>query len=148
MKWPIVEESVRLSVRNTKIEYINRTTELMIDLNKCTSCYQCVKACPKDALVKPDIPKGKKVPRKERVPIFPEPLKCVFCGVCLVFCPFDAIFMKQDGDILNRDNLPLRTSGKIPAIEKVKMRKVILKDEQSEFSNEFFDKILERIQVK
>jgi len=78
MKWPIVEESVSLSVRNTKVEYINRTTELMIDLNKCTSCYQCVKACPKDALVKPDIPKGKKVPKKERVPIFPEPLKCCF----------------------------------------------------------------------
>ena len=58
MKWPIVEESVSLSVRNTKVEYINRTTELMIDLNKCTSCYQCVIACPNDALVKPEIFKG------------------------------------------------------------------------------------------
>jgi len=56
--------------------------------------------------------------------------------------------MKQDGDILNRDNLPLRTSGKIPDIEKVKMKKVILKDEQTEFHNEFWDKIMERIQVK
>ena len=145
MKWPIVEESTSLSVRTTKIVYINRTTELMIDLNKCTSCYQCVKACPKDALFKPEIPKGKKVPKKERVPIFPEPLKCVFCGVCMIFCPFDAISMKLDGDVLNRDNLPLRLGNKLPEIERVKMRKIETKDEN--FHNEFFDKIIERINV-
>ncbi|QEE15309.1 4Fe-4S binding protein [Promethearchaeum syntrophicum] len=146
MKWPIVEESINFSVRNTKIEYMNRTTDLMFDLNKCTSCYQCVKACPKNALFKPEIPKGKKVPRKERVPFFPDPLKCVFCGVCLTLCPFDAISMKLDGHILNRNNLPLRTGNKIPEIEKVKMKKVILVN--PEFKNEFWDKIMDRIQVK
>ncbi len=146
MKWPIVEESTSLSVRNTKIEYMNRTTELMIDLNKCTSCYQCVKACPKNALFKPEIPKGKKVPKKERVPIFPDPLKCVFCGVCLTLCPFDAISMKLNGGILDRDNLPLRIGNKIPEIKKIKMKKVELVN--PEFKNEFWDKIMDRIQVK
>ncbi len=146
MKWPIVEESTSLSMRKTKIEYINRTTELIFDLKKCTACYQCVKACPKDALFKPEIPKGKKVHRKERVPFFQESLKCVFCGVCMTLCPFDAISMKLDGDNLDRDNLPLRLGNKIPEIEKVKMKKVLLVN--PDFHNEFWDNILERIKVK
>ncbi|MHA1718841.1 MAG: 4Fe-4S binding protein [Promethearchaeota archaeon] len=146
MKWPIVEESTEFSVRNTKVEYLSRTTELFLDLNKCVACYQCVKACPKNALSKPEIPKGKKVPKKERAPYFPEPLKCVFCGVCMTLCPFDAISMRLDGEQINRDNLPLRLGNKIPEIQRVKLKKVELVN--PDFHNEFWDGIMERIKVK
>jgi NAD-dependent dihydropyrimidine dehydrogenase PreA subunit len=53
-----------------------------IDVEKCTGCGWCIKACPADALVLED----KK--SKMRTNVFNE---CMGCGDCAAICPEDAI---------------------------------------------------------
>ena len=72
------------NVRNTKTEYISRTTEFKMDGGKCKLCQQCIKACPHGALVMPPRPpRGVKLPIYDRMPKFPDAKKCVFCGICM-----------------------------------------------------------------
>lgn len=145
-KWPLHEYDVNWKYRINRTIYMNRTTELLLDTSKCKACKQCAKACPKDALVMPVIPKGTKVEFVERMPIMPEPGKCVFCGVCMTLCPYDAISMKVDGEIQAVKDLKLKKGGIIPEITAVKLRKVEQVDET--FSNPFWAKTLEKIAQK
>lgn len=146
MKWPVVEEKIIGAERILKVEYLTRTTELILNRKTCTACGQCIKACPKNALAKPYIPPGKKVNREERDPILPEPLKCVFCGVCMSVCPYKAITMKLDNKVLSSEDLQLSKAKIIPSIVTVKVGSIEIKEK--DFTNDFWNKIVDRITIK
>lgn len=146
MKWPLLTTTEKIKSRTFTAEYLTRRTDLILHLDKCKTCKQCVRACPKNALEMPVIPKGKKVPLIARMPIMPDQSKCVFCGVCMALCPFDALSMKLDGQELPNARLLLTQKGVLPKIEKVKIGKVELID--PEFANSFWNSIVSRIQAK
>ena len=143
LKWPIVEQIKKENYNIYKVEYFSRITELILDKNKCKLCQQCIKACPKGALILPKFPKGVRVPRKERVPIIPDPLTCKFCGVCMHMCPYDAIAMKCDGQEITVDNLELSKANILPKIQHIKVKQFELTN--PDFTNDFWEKIISRI---
>jgi formate hydrogenlyase subunit 6/NADH:ubiquinone oxidoreductase subunit I len=146
MKWPLITETWEGPDRSTHVEYMTKKTTLTIDTAKCTTCKQCVKACPKGALVSPVIPRGVKVPKVERVPILPDAHKCVFCGVCLAVCPFDAVKMAVDGTPIPRAELPIIKEKLIPEFTSLKIGKAELADPN--FKNAFWDTIWAKIEFK
>lgn len=143
LKWPIVEQYKKGNDNIVKVEYFSRITELIINSEKCKICQQCVKACPKNALEMPRFPKGIRVPRKERVPILPDPLTCKFCGVCMHMCPYDAISMKCDGQEITVDDLGLSKANILPKIQHIKVKQFELTN--PDFTNDFWEKIISRI---
>ena len=58
------------------------------DLDNCTRCQKCLKACPVDAIAKMPAPWGQ--PKKEDTMFLFED-RCVGCGVCVAQCEFDAL---------------------------------------------------------
>ena len=145
-KWPVYEEMFIQSQHIYRTTYVNRELELIINTKKCKTCKQCVKACPREALIMPQIPKGTKVSLEDRMPIMPSPSKCVHCGVCMILCPFNAISMKNDTHLVSPSDLNLISNGILPKFKTVKLRKVELVTE--EFSNPFWLKVKQRIAEK
>ncbi len=143
MKWPIVEEYWKGPIRTTEIDYLTRTNKIKLDTDICTACGQCIKACTKDVLVKPTIPKGTKVPKIQRIPAMEHPLKCVFCGICMALCPFKAISMEYNDIKVKIADLPLSKTGMLPEIQRVKIKKVELVN--TEFKSAFWNKLMNRI---
>ncbi len=146
MNWPDVQDDLSDEYRSLKIEYITRKTELIVDVKKCTTCMQCVKVCPKSALIQPQLQRGVKVPKKDRLPLITKPVRCVFCGTCMVFCPYGAITMKLDGRILAINDLDLVKKNVIPRLQSVKLGKVELAEPGSKSA--FFEKEMAKIAKK
>jgi Pyruvate/2-oxoacid:ferredoxin oxidoreductase delta subunit len=65
------------------------------DLDNCTRCQKCLKACPVDAIAKQPAPWGK--PKKEDTMFLFED-RCVGCGVCVAQCEFDALALYRVDD--------------------------------------------------
>nr|MDO8112417.1 4Fe-4S binding protein [Candidatus Sigynarchaeota archaeon] len=146
MNWPAIEETLNEESRTLKVEYMTKTTELLVATKTCTTCMQCVNVCPKNALARPILVKGVKTTKLERLPVFNKPLKCVFCGVCMVFCPYKAISMKINGNKLSSTDLPLMKSKILPSLTTVKLGKVEVGD--FGFTNPFFERIINCITKK
>ena len=70
---------------------------LIIDIEKCTGCSLCVKACPFAALTIVDrdpaeIEKAKAEGRKlSKKLVVVEETKCTLCGACVDTCKFDVV---------------------------------------------------------
>jgi 4Fe-4S ferredoxin len=146
MNWPAIEDVLTDEMRSLKVEYITRKTELIVDTKKCTTCMQCVKVCPKAALAQPQLQRGVKVSKKERLPEVVKPVRCVFCGTCMVFCPYGAITMKLDGKVLSNEDLTLVKKKIIPRFQVVKLGKVELKEPGS--TSAFFERAMAKITKK
>ena len=146
MKWPIIEEIWRGPIRILRTDYLTKMTEIALDTDKCTTCNQCTKVCPKDAITAVKIIPGVKKTKLERIPIFSSPNKCVFCGLCMSFCPYNAITMKEDGRQLEFEDLKLIQKNVIPKMTAVKVGKVELAD--TSFQSNLFKKIAEKIEIK
>jgi ferredoxin len=139
MKWPIITTSNRGLVHSVKWEYFTRTVEYQLDSELCTTCRQCVRVCPHNALEMPKIEKGAKVTKGQRVPFFPDPLKCVACGVCMALCPVKAISLAIDENTLAIPDLPIIKAQVFPTFKKIKVGSVELEDPA--FKSVFWDKI-------
>ncbi len=133
-------------MRSLKIEYITRKTELIVDTKKCTTCMQCVRVCPKGALAQPQLQRGIKVSKKERLPELVKPVRCVFCGTCMAFCPYGAITMKLDGKILTIEDLDIIKKKVIPRFQSVNLGKVELVEPGS--TSAFFERVMAKIAKK
>jgi NADH-quinone oxidoreductase subunit I len=66
------------------------------ELNRCTSCGICAKACPPQCIwiVRTTDATGKPIPQPEAFYIDTD--ICMNCGYCAEFCPFDAIIMDHE----------------------------------------------------
>ena len=146
MKWPITSETWLLKTRITQIEYLKKTVELHFNGDKCMICQQCVKACPKDALVEVPFVRGEKKPRIERMPKLPDPVKCVACGTCQVVCPYDAIRLVVNGEVLTTEKIPLVEKGILPHFQELKVGKYTLQDPA--FSTSYWNMISKKISLK
>ncbi len=146
MKWPLITQSNRGIVHSVKCEYYTRTTEFLLDSEKCTTCRQCVRVCPHQALQMPKIEKGAKITKGQRVPYFPDPLRCVICGVCMALCPVGAITLAIDGTLLLTADLPLVKSKVFPTFRKIKVGGVEL--ENPKFHSVFWDKISPKLTIR
>lgn len=59
---------------------------------KCTGCATCAKSCPQGSIVIETVPEL--VNNKYEVArFFVDHGRCMFCGLCVEACPFDALYM-------------------------------------------------------
>jgi len=79
--------------------------------DKCTGCQLCAIACDGVAVAieMQPLPKGKPQNKKEIWPAV-DYGRCVFCGLCVDACPFDALFMTNDYELSSYDKPSLKYS--------------------------------------
>jgi 4Fe-4S ferredoxin len=125
-------------VRNEKkdkveMRFLTEKFELILDREKCTGCLTCVRVCPKDAFIRstPEGPKsffGKQVIYKRQysyIPFIHDPSVCVFCGLCSYCCPFDALKLKKNDEIIDPEEIKL---AELEAIPKLNYKEVPLEN--------------------
>ena len=70
-----------------------RVTELVWYENRCTGCATCAKTCHQGVIkIVTSVPVGNKF-KVEKFEV--DTGYCIFCGLCVESCPFDAIFMSM-----------------------------------------------------
>ena len=72
-----------------------RGNELVWDKEKCTGCATCAKSCPEgciEIITSVNTEENKYVVEKFGVDIG----YCIFCGLCVESCPYEALFMSYD----------------------------------------------------
>lgn len=143
MKWPIVSNTVRGSIRTTTVEYLQKTTSLRFNFENCKFCNQCVKACPKGALSSGVFDRNSPTMKLDRLPQLKDPLTCVYCGTCMIVCPFDAVHLAINEEILSKENLPLVQKKILPTFTELKIGKFVLSDDQ--FQSKYWDRIASKI---
>lgn len=81
----------------------------ILDLDKCTGCQLCGIACDGVAVAieMQHVDKGKPQNKKEIWPAV-DYGRCVFCGLCVDACPFDALFMTNDYELAAYDKASLK----------------------------------------
>jgi NADH-quinone oxidoreductase chain I len=69
-----------------------RGNELIWDKNKCTGCATCAKTCPQGVIgivTSVELEENKYKVEKFKVDMG----YCIFCGLCVEACPYDALFL-------------------------------------------------------
>lgn len=60
--------------------------KIVLQTRRCKGCYNCIRACPKDA-----ISKSNTTNKKGYIVIQVDEAKCIACGSCYAVCP-DYVF--------------------------------------------------------
>jgi DNA-directed RNA polymerase subunit D len=97
--------------------------EVQQDESKCTSCRECIEACPKDLLE-----------LKKKTVSLKEPLDCLLCDLCTKACEYDSLKMGQkDNDFI----FFLESTGVMKPLEIFKKATEILKEKTTKFEEEY-----------
>jgi NADH-quinone oxidoreductase subunit I len=85
--------------------------------DKCTGCQLCAIACDGVAVAieMQHIKKGKPQNKKDIWPAV-DYGRCVFCGLCVDACPFDALFMTNDYELAAYDKMSLKYTPEMLAV--------------------------------
>lgn len=125
MSYPKISRESIGDKDKVQIKFLKERIELILDREKCSGCCSCVRICPKEAFVKyiPEGPQkffGKQVIFKKKhyyVPFIHNPSKCVFCGLCTYLCPFDALRLHVNDQMVLPEQIKLVEMRAIPHID-------------------------------
>ncbi len=122
----------------------SRGNELIWNESRCTGCATCAKSCPHGVIeiVTSGVKDNKYIVEKFEV----DSGYCIFCGLCVEACPYDALYLSYDYEmsryrrrevIKDKEALLLTPAKKIsgyfqPEIEKVLPRQILLLDREKE----------------
>jgi NADH-quinone oxidoreductase subunit I len=86
-------------------------------LDKCTGCQLCAIACDGVAVAieMQKVQKGKPQNKKDIWPAV-DYGRCVFCGLCVDACPFDALYMTNDYELSAYDKMSLKYTPNMLAV--------------------------------
>jgi len=106
----------------------------LLFMDKCTGCQLCAIACDGVAVAidMQKVQKGKPQNKKDIWPAV-DYGRCVFCGLCVDACPFDALYMTNDYELSAYDKMGLKYTPEMLAVPpklEGKMHKVIFDTEK------------------
>ena len=86
-------------------------------MDKCTGCQLCAIACDGVAVAidMQYVKKGKPQNKKDIWPAV-DYGRCVFCGLCVDACPFDALYMTNDYELAAYDKMALKYTSEMLAV--------------------------------
>jgi len=86
-------------------------------MDKCTGCQLCAIACDGVAVAidMQKVQKGKPQNKKDIWPAV-DYGRCVFCGLCVDACPFDALYMTNDYELSAYDKMSLKYTPEMLAV--------------------------------
>ena len=89
----------------------------LLFFEKCTGCQLCAIACDGVAVAieMQKVTKGKPQNKKDIWPAV-DYSRCVFCGLCVDACPFDALYMTNDYELSAYDKMALKYTPDMLAI--------------------------------
>ncbi len=76
---------------------------------KCRACLACVRACP-DFVLQMDLTTDPETKAKHIDEFTYEVAACMFCGLCVETCPFDALAMSNEYELSRTNTEPLQYS--------------------------------------
>ncbi len=81
----------------------------ILHMDKCTGCQLCAIACDGVAVAieMQQVKKGKPQNKKDIWPAV-DYGRCVFCGLCVDACPFDALYMTNEYELAAYDKMSLK----------------------------------------
>jgi len=75
-----------------------RGNELIWSEERCTGCATCAKSCPQGAIeIITSIPEDNNRYRVDKFEV--DCGYCIFCGLCVESCPYDALFLNYDYEL-------------------------------------------------
>jgi len=111
------------------LKFVNKTFELKVDRLKCVGCGVCSIVCPKSAILlgplAATLDKDVSAPNKDVATMETDTFrmdllnseKCVYCGTCTYFCPFDAIHLYENNELVPPNELVVVQSKALPELD-------------------------------
>lgn len=107
-KGPVtLEYPEKKAVLNDKFRGVHALTSDASGKLKCTACGTCQRVCPSFGTIEIEKEKddnGKFYPKNYTIDLN----KCIFCGNCVQYCPFDAIKMTKNYELADEKNSSLK----------------------------------------
>lgn len=115
------------------LKFVNKTYELKVDRLKCVGCGVCSIVCPKSAILLGPLASNLDsdsshdkldIARMDTDTFRMELLnneKCVYCGTCTYFCPFDAIHLYESDKLVPPSELVVVKNKALPELEPKKV---------------------------
>ncbi|KKN02582.1 hypothetical protein LCGC14_1116260 [marine sediment metagenome] len=84
----------------------------------------------------------KTITTEDLMPYIPNPLDCTYCGTCVIMCPFSAIKLKKDDEVVELNDIEIVAKNVVPKLE-FNAKKVACKDGKERVMKQYLDAKIE-----
>jgi 4Fe-4S ferredoxin len=115
--YPRVSKTITKDFNESILSFFTENYGFKINNEKCIGCGLCIKACPNDAFLSPNLDGKIRIKTQDLIPDVPDPQKCSYCGTCAYICPMSAISLKYNNKSLELSDLGIITKKVVPNLD-------------------------------
>ncbi|MFX0074877.1 MAG: 4Fe-4S binding protein [Candidatus Hermodarchaeota archaeon] len=116
MSYPRVERVVTDHKNEIILSFYTRNQAIEFNKDLCVGCYVCTRVCPQEAIKQHhhELVRKKK---EDMFPDIPDAEQCSYCGTCVYMCPFSAIRLKKEGQIVPIEEIEIVKAKVLPKLD-------------------------------